>query len=87
MTLLIDSGASDSIISPKIAQKFPDIIFHEPFEVTACKKVYKENLILALTPTKRIRNKQNFPLSFFKLAQYIRRSNRLQGPPKFEYNY
>lgn len=43
MTILIDSGASDSIISPKIAKLYPNNIFKEPFEVTACKQTYKEN--------------------------------------------
>ena len=42
-TILIDSGASESIINPEIAQLFPENIFVEPFEITACKQKYKEN--------------------------------------------
>lgn len=43
ITILIDSGASESIINPNIANLYPDLLFYEPFEVTSCKKTYREN--------------------------------------------
>ena len=62
ITILIDSGASDSIISPKIANLYPNNIFFEPFEVTACKKVYKENQNLKINLLEELGIKESFDM-------------------------
>lgn len=62
INVLIDSGASDSIISPKIAELFPNNIFIEPFEVTACKKTYKENKNLNIPLLQELGINNNFKM-------------------------
>ena len=59
---MIDSGASDSIVTPKIANFFPNNIFYETFEITACKKVYKENKNLELPLLEELGINQNFKM-------------------------
>lgn len=48
LTVLIDTGASESIINPEIANLFPNKIFLEPFEIIACKTKFSENQNLIL---------------------------------------
>lgn len=48
LTVLIDTGASESIINPEIANLFPNNIYLEPFEIIPYKSRFCENQSLVL---------------------------------------